>query len=101
VGYPANVTAYFIVNAKVNDAEKLQKYVEGALPIVRSHPCEVLVLDNDIEVLEGTPGHRMVVVKFDSKEAFRKFYDSPEYQAILGDRLASTDGFAVVTDGLQ
>ena len=57
------MAAYFIVNAKVNDAERLQKYVEGALPIVNVHPCEVLVLDNDVEIVEGTPpGHRMVVV---------------------------------------
>jgi len=95
------MSAYFIINAKVNDADKLKKYVEGALPIVNARPCDVLVLDNDVEVVEGTPpGHRVVVVMFESKEAFRKFYDSPEYQAIIGDRLASTDGFAVVADGL-
>ena len=95
------MSVYFIVNAKVNDADRLQKYVEGALPIVNVHPCEVLVLDNDIEIVEGTPpGHRMVVLKFESKDAFQKFYDSPEYQAIIGDRLASTDGFAVLTAGV-
>ena len=95
------MSAYFIVNAKVNDAERLQKYVEEALPIVNAHPCEVLVLDNDIEIVEGTPaGQSEVIVKFESKEAFKKFYDSPEYQAIIGDRHASTDCFAVLAAGL-
>ena len=93
--------AYFIVNAKVNDAERLQGYVESALPIVNDHPCDVLVVDNAVDIVEGAPaGHRVVVLKFESKEAFHNFYNSPEYQAILGDRLASTDGFAVLTEGL-
>ena len=41
--------------------------------------------DNGAEVLEGQPaGTRVIVVKFESEESFGAFYDSPDYQHVIG-----------------
>ncbi|SVD52040.1 uncharacterized protein METZ01_LOCUS404894 [marine metagenome] len=40
----------------------------------------------------------MVVLEFESVEQSRKFYHSPEYQAVIGQRLSSTDTNTVFMD---
>ena len=40
----------------------------------------------------------MVILKFKSREEAKKWYDSPEYQAIIDLRLNSVDGRAVLCD---
>ena len=60
----------------------------------------VRVSTNEAETVEGEPkGERVVVLEFPDREAFRAWYDSPAYQEIIGLRLGSTDGFAVLVEG--
>ena len=40
----------------------------------------------------------IIVVEFESAEASRKWYNSPEYQAVIGQRLSSTDSNTVSMD---
>jgi uncharacterized protein (DUF1330 family) len=40
----------------------------------------------------------VIVVEFESGEASRKWYNSPEYQAVIGQRLSSTDSNTVFMD---
>jgi uncharacterized protein (DUF1330 family) len=42
-----------------------------------------------------------VIVEFASREAARAWYESPEYQAVVGKRLAATQGFAVISQSLN
>ena len=59
------------------------------------------MLTTDVEVLEGTPaGERTVVLEFADRAALYAWYDSPAYQEARKLRLAGTDGFAIVVDGL-
>jgi uncharacterized protein (DUF1330 family) len=43
----------------------------------------------------------VVAIRFPTGEAFRAFFDSPGNQAVVGKRLSSTDGFAVLIDVQQ
>ncbi len=43
---------------------------------------------------------RTVILEFPSREAFRAWYDSPEYQEILPLRLDSTPGTLIAVNGL-
>lgn len=95
------MAAYFIVNCTVKDAAKLEEYVKGAMATPPPVPLKVLAMDNASETVEGTPaGARTVLLEFESKEDFRTWYESPGYQAVLGTRLAATEGFGVVIGGL-
>ena len=94
------MTAYFVVNCTVTDADRLNEYLAAAMATVGLVPLKIIAMDNESETVEGTPaGSRTVIVEFESKEDFRKWYESPEYQAAIGHRFAATEGFGVLVNG--
>ena len=94
------MSAYFVVNCTIKNLDLLNEYIAGAGATLGVVPLKLLAMDNESETVEGTPaGGRTVLLEFASKEDFRTWYDSPEYQAVLGKRLEATDGFAVVVNG--
>jgi len=79
----------------------LDEYVAKALPTVESHGGRVLAYDEAPEIVEGTIDlPRTVILEFSSREAFRRWYDSPEYQGALPLRLQSVPGTLIVVEGL-
>jgi uncharacterized protein (DUF1330 family) len=94
------MSVYFLANSKIVDRELLEEYQECTRPILGAVAgAELIIADNCAEVLEGEPaGTRVIVVKFESEESFRAFYDSPEYQSVIGKRLQATDGFAILAE---
>jgi uncharacterized protein (DUF1330 family) len=95
------MAAYFIFRHKVLDSDTLNKeYLPKAIETLAPYEPEVLVVDEDIEVMEGsTEDTRTVVLKFKDKETAKQWYNSPGYQAIVGIRLGVTDGASVLCDG--
>lgn len=94
------MSAYFIVNCTIKNLDLLNEYIAGAGASLGVVPLKLLAMDNESETVEGTAaGSRTVLLEFESKEAFRTWYDSPEYQAVVGKRLEATEGFAVVVNG--
>ena len=41
----------------------------------------------------------MVVIEFESVEQAKKWYNSPEYQAVIGQRFESADSALIIIDG--
>lgn len=94
------MSAYFVVNCSIKDQALLDEYIQGATSAPPTVPVELLAMDNNSEVVEGTPaGSRTVLLKFASKDDLRTWYNSPGYQAVIGKRLAATEGFAVAVEG--
>ena len=95
--------AYFIFTHKVLDADTLNNnYLPKAVESLQHYNPEILVVDQDIEVIEGDTGNnRTVVLKFKSKEDAKAWYNSPEYQAIVKLRTDSVDGTAVICDEFE
>jgi uncharacterized protein (DUF1330 family) len=101
VGHTSPVPAYIVVNARVTDPDLLARYGKAALPTLANHDCKALIASNDAETIEGEPaGSRVVVLQFPSREAALAWYNSEDYQAVIGMRHDSTEGFAVIVDGL-
>lgn len=95
------MSTYFVVNCTLTDAEKLGQYLEAAAASSGLVPMKALAMDNECEVVEGTPaGTRTVILEFENADDFRTWYDSPEYQAAIGKRFEATEGFAVLVKGL-
>jgi uncharacterized protein (DUF1330 family) len=91
---------YLIVNAAVTDPELLDSYRAAVPATLQGHDVVVRVATNEAETIEGEPkGSRVVVLEFPDRHAFEAWYDSPAYQEIIGLRLGSTDGFALLVDG--
>jgi uncharacterized protein (DUF1330 family) len=86
-------SAYIIANVAVTNPVQYEDYKNWSSAAMKAHGAEVCVRGGKVEVLEGdwTPD-RLVVLKFSSMEAARKFNDSPEY----GKARASRQGAAVM-----
>jgi len=97
------MAAYFIFSHRVLDAERLNKdYLPKAVDTLKAYDPDILVVDQDIEVVEGrTDDNRTVILKFNSREEAKRWYNSSEYQAIINLRLESVDGRAILCDAFD
>ena len=96
------MAAYIVATYRITDAEGLAKYREAVIPQLIQAGCEFLVANDDAEVLEGSPAPTVIVLKFESAEAARGWYTSPEYQALKHLRHnATTDSWFVLSEGFQ
>lgn len=94
------MSTYFVVNDTVTDADTMKAYGRAAGPTLVAYGAKVLVHTTEAETVEGEPaGARMVIIEFADRAAFDGWYNSPEYQAILIDRLRATHGLGVVVEG--
>lgn len=95
------MTAYLVVNSTIDDPELLDEYMQAAGATSGIVPLQALAIDTACRTVEGDPpGPRTVILEFESEADFDTWYHSPEYQAVLGKRLAATTGFAVLVNGL-
>ena len=77
-------------------------YTQQAIPTITQAGGRVIVADDVPELIEGSwHGKRTVVLEFDSVEAARNWYRSPEYQGIVGLRHAAADSNAVIVAGFE
>ena len=96
------MAAYFIAQYVVNDPRIYREYQVAAGPTIQASGGEVVSFDVAAETLEGSPpGPQTVIVKFESTEAAKGWYRSAAYQAVVGKRLASTKGFAVISQSMN
>jgi len=96
------MAAYFIAQYVVKDPKLYREYQAGAAPTVQAAGGEVVAFDVAAETIEGTsPGPHTVIVKFESVEAAKAWYGSAGYQAVVGKRLASTEGFAIIAQSMN
>ena len=94
------MSVYFVVNSTIDDPALLDEYVQGAGASVGLVPLKLIAMDAQCSTIEGTPpGPRTVILEFESEDDFHTWYNSPEYQAALGKRLAATTGFSVLAKG--
>jgi uncharacterized protein (DUF1330 family) len=96
------VAVYFIAQYTVNDPKLYGEYQAAAAKTIAASGGEVVAFDVAAETIEGEPpGPQTVIVKFESSEAAKAWYHSPEYQAALPKRLAATEGFAVLSQSMN
>ena len=96
------MAAFFVLQYEVNDLDLYRQYQGGAGATAQAHGVEVVVYDEAAESIEGTPpGKQTVILKFRDSDHFREWYNSEEYQAVVGKRHASTDGFGVLSQSMN
>ena len=96
------MAAYFIAQYVVKDPKLYGEYQAAASKTIAASGGEVVSFDVAAETIEGTPpGPTTVIVKFESTEAAKAWYDSPGYQAALPKRLAATEGYAILSQSMN
>jgi uncharacterized protein (DUF1330 family) len=72
---------YVIGEAHVFNAEAMKPYGPMIVASVKKHGGRYLARGARPEVLEGGPAHNILIIEFESADAARRWYASPEYQA--------------------
>ena len=95
------MTAYFIsFRDTMKDAARYAAYLQKAGGSLAGREARVIVGNGAVTPLEGAPPDGVVIIEFPNAEAARDWYESPAYQAVVGERLAATEGRAVIVEGL-
>ena len=95
------MAAYIVAQLKVHDPAMFQRYREAVTPLVDRFGGRYRVRGGELDVLEGQwPYPRLTIIEFQSRDAARLFYDSPEYRKILPLRQGSADGTVVIVESM-
>ena len=93
---------YVIFTEDIRDEAGMNVYAQQAIPTITQAGGRVIAADDAPELIEGSwHGKRTVVLGFDSVEAARNWYRSPEYQRVVGLRHAVADSNAVIVAGFE
>jgi uncharacterized protein (DUF1330 family) len=95
------MAAYIIAEIEVSDPETYDKYKARTPGVIEQYGGRFIVRGGKAQVLEGDrQTERLVVIEFPDVAAARRFYDSPEYQAIIGLRHRASKGRLILVDGV-
>ncbi len=93
---------YFVASIKINDTTEYQKYLDKAGEIFRKFKGEYLSVDDEPLLLEGEWDYsRLVLIRFDTKADFDKWYNSADYQEILKYRLHAAECNTLLVKGIS
>ena len=94
--------AYLIAQVRIYDVEAYKDYAGRSPEVIAAFGGRVLARGPAAEMLEGPgAGVRVVIVEFATVEAARKFYRSPEYQAIRKIRAPAAEAEVLIVEGLH
>jgi uncharacterized protein (DUF1330 family) len=96
-----NMAVYAVVNVRVTDPDRYNEYKDKAPHAIARYGGKYLARGGTVEVLEGEWNpQRLVVLRFESMERFREWYDSPEYAPLKQLRSEASDTEFVVVEDL-
>lgn len=93
------MTAYVIAEVDVTDPETYKVYTALTPASIARHGGRFLVRGGPCETLEGDSPKRIVVVEFDSVEAARRWYDSPDYTEARAIRERAAESRLFIVEG--
>ena len=89
------MAGYWIANFTIHDPEKFKRYLE-LTPDSKNFGGHMVVLEKNPTVLKGEPYQVIAVIEFESVEAAKRWYGSPEYQAVVDLWVQSVEGWSIV-----
>jgi uncharacterized protein (DUF1330 family) len=93
---------YVILTEDIHDHAGMDAYGQASMSSLIEFGGRVLVVDADVELLEGSwHGTRTVIVEYESIERAREWYASSNYRAALPLRLAAADCNVVIASGFE
>ena len=96
------MAAYVINEIVVRDPERFQTYADQVPAILAAHGGEYVIRGGAPERVDGAePPHKLVVLRFESREAARAWRNSPAYLAILPIREATSVSRVYIVDGYE
>jgi uncharacterized protein (DUF1330 family) len=91
---------YIVASIKITDREEYGKYQAGFLDIFARYRGELLAVSDEPQVIEGEwPFTRAVLIRFPDEAEARRWYESPEYQALSQHRWRASTGTVITFEG--
>lgn len=89
------MAGYFILHTKWHTLDDLAEYQKASRVSLEEYGARPLLYDPRTEVVEGeSPFAATVIIEFDDLDTAKAWYNSPGYQAVVGLRLAASEGVA-------
>ncbi len=93
------MSAFVIVHSTVKDPEKMKVYGGSAPATVAAHGGDFFLRGKVDSVLTGEHNlQNALVIKFPDQAAIQKWYNSPEYQALIPNRDEAADMIFISCD---
>ncbi len=90
---------YWIARVSVSDPERYKDYLAANAAAFAKYGGRFLVRGGEFTAPEGTPRERNVVIEFDSFQAAKDCYRSPEYEAALAIRKEVAVAELIIIEG--
>lgn len=95
------MAGYLIADIEVTNQDMYDEYRKVVAETITKYGGEFLVRAGAAERMEGDwEPNRVVILKFDSVERVKEWYNSDDYQAIIGLRTNASNGNAVIVEGI-
>ena len=95
------MAVYAVGQVTVHDHERYGRYAGGFMEVLDLYGGTLLASDGHPRLVEGEWGHeKVVLLEFADEAAFDRWWNSPEYQAIAVDRIASTAVTVLLVKGV-
>ena len=95
------MSAFLLFSYTITDPSAYEAYPRAAMGTMAGSGAEVLAADYESEAIEGAPGKVTVLLRFESKDAARAWYDSEGYASVRHLRTDSTEGTVALCDGFE
>ncbi len=96
------MAAYVINEIVITEPERFQTYADQVPAILKQYGGEYVVRGGAPERVDGPePPHRLVVLRFESRQAARAWRGSPEYLAILPIREKTSTSRVYIVDAYE
>lgn len=96
------LAAFLIIEIAVHDPELYARYRQADSSNLAAAGGTYLVRGGEVEVLEGNwRPNRMVVVRFDSAEEARRWWNSPDYAELKAMRQHSAKTNMILVEGVS
>lgn len=89
------MSVYVMATYDIVDPKGYEGYVPGVVPLLQKHGAEILAADYESQTLEGNGCGVNVILRFESEEAARNWYDDPAYEEVKKIRLNSSKNGAI------
>jgi uncharacterized protein (DUF1330 family) len=95
------MSAYLVVDLEITDAARFEEYRRVVPPVIEKYGGRFIARGGAVEVLEGHwKPQRLTLVEFPSAARAKDFYNSQDYQKIIGLRLKAAKTNLVLVEGV-
>ena len=95
------MAAYIFATIEINDPAAYDDYRRRVPAVIAAYGGRYLVRGGAVERLEGdAPMHRLVIVEFPDMTRLKTFYNSAQYQLLLGIRQRSAKSTVLAIEGV-